>query len=107
MAGGGGEAVQGEKLLARWSIVNETFSPTFAHGADEAPRLVRPAGDGAAAFDLVTPGTGDAHRLSDAEVRRGARPAAVVPPAGRRRAALGCKKERPDETGSPSKVRLC
>lgn len=71
----------------------ETFSPTFAHGADEAPRQVRPAGDGAAAFDLVTPGTGDADRLSDAEVRLGARPAAVVPPAGRRWAALGCKEE--------------
>lgn len=74
-------------------VLNErlvrTFSHTFAHGADEGPRLVRPAGDGAAAFDLVTPGTGDADRLSDTEVR----PAAVVPPAGRRWAALGCRGE--------------
>lgn len=69
-------------------ITARTLSPTFAHGADEAPALVRPASDGAAAFDLLTPGTGDADLLSHAEVRLGAR-AAVVPPAWRRRAALG------------------
>lgn len=66
------------------------MSPTFTHGADEAPGLVRPAGDGAAAFDLMAFGTGDTDRLSDMKVLPGAVPAAVLPPAWRSRARLRC-----------------
>lgn len=66
------------------------FSPTFTRRADGAPGLVRPAGDGAAALDLLTLGTGDADRLSHVKLLLGA----VVPPARRSRAGLGCKGQK-------------
>lgn len=65
--------------------------PTFTHGADGAPGQVRPAGDGAAAFDLLTFGTRDADRLS--HMKLGSVPAAVLPPAWRSRARLSCEEQ--------------
>lgn len=70
------------------------ISPTFTHGADGAPGLVRPAGDSAAAFDLLTFGTGDSDRLSNMKLLLGSVPTAVVPPAWRSRARLGCKEQK-------------
>ncbi len=58
------------------------FSPTFTHRTDGAPGQVWPAGDGAAAFDLLTFGTGDTDRLSNTKLLLGS----VLPPARRSRA---------------------
>ena len=66
---------------------------TLTHGAEGAPGLVRPAGDGPAASDLLTFGTGDTHRLSHMKLLRGPVPS-VPPPAWRSRAGLGCKEQR-------------
>lgn len=100
-------AWKGERSFTRASP-ELCFPPTFADGAGEAPGLVRPAGDGAAAFGLMAAGTGDPDRLSHMEVHLGARPVACRhPPAWGRRAALGCREGETRELVSFSKVRLC
>jgi len=70
------------------------FGPTFTHGGDGAPGLVGPAGDGAAAFDLLTSGTSDTDRLANGKHLRGPRSAAGLPPAGRSRARQRWKEQK-------------
>lgn len=67
--------------------------PTFAGGTDGAPCPVGPAGDGAAASDLQTFGTGDTDRLSNGKLLLGAVSPTDLPPAWRSRARLGCKEQ--------------
>lgn len=72
----------------------DLFKLTFTHRAEGGPGLVRPAGDGAAAFHLLTFGASDTNRLTDIERLLGYVSAFVLLPGRRSRARLGCEGHR-------------